>query len=121
MAKVKVQWLGGHLGGQSSTEDGRGVSVGGTPEALMAGTPEDGRGVAVTGIPKVLVVGTTEGPRPESPEVLVVETAELLPGTPEGPRPESPEALVAETAEEQPAVTETPKAVYTGIPEGPSS
>ena len=100
-AKVKVPWSGGCFGGRSNTEDGRGVSVVGTPEALIE--------------------GTTEGLRPESAEALVVETAKLPPGTPKGPQPESPEVLVLETVKAQPAVMETPEAVDLGIPEGPAS
>ena len=70
----------------------------GAPKAPVTGTAEDGRGVAVAGIPEALVAGTTEGPRPESPEVLV-----------------------AETAEEQSAATETHEVVDMGIPDRPTS
>ena len=56
--ELKLLWSGRHLGGQSSAEDGRGVVVPETPEAL--------------------VVGTAEGASMETPKALVVGTAEVL-------------------------------------------
>ena len=39
-AGMKAMWLGSHLGGQSSVEDGRVVAVTGTPEVLATEKPE---------------------------------------------------------------------------------
>ena len=58
-AEVKAMWLGSHLGGRNSAEDGQVVVVTGTPEVLVAGTLEVP--TMVTGIPKAV---DTEIPEP---------------------------------------------------------
>ena len=57
-AEVKVPWSGGRFGGRSSAEDGRVVTVMGTPELLVAGTAK----VLRTETPEALVAGTAEVP-----------------------------------------------------------
>ena len=77
-AELKLPWSGGHLGGRSSTEDGRGVAVKETPEVLLA--------------------GTAEGASTETPEALLAGTAELLmtvTGIPEAVDMEIPKATTS--------------------------
>ena len=59
-AEVKAPWSGSHLGGQSSTEDGRVVAVTGTPEVMVAGKPEVPK--TVTGIPEAVDTEIPEAP-----------------------------------------------------------